>query len=91
MSIQPFELVSVAILRVAEELLSATPCQEVVYPLIVDRLDLVSSSFIDIIDSDLIKGVEKFGKLVIMERSRPSLTGTDVRERIYVFTSVSNH
>ena len=44
-------------LRVAEELLSTTPCQEVVYPLIVDRLDLVSSQFIDIIDADLVEGI----------------------------------
>ena len=62
-----------------------------VYPLIVDRLDLVSSQFIDIIDTDLVEGIEKFGRLVILEKPRISIKGMDVRERMYVFTSESNY
>ena len=57
--------------------------------MIVDRLDLVSSQFIDLIDSDLMEGIDKFGRLVIMEKPRISISGTDVRERMYVFTSES--
>lgn len=90
MSIQPFELVPITILRVAQQLLSATPCQEVVYPLHVDRLDIVSSQFIDLIDNDLANGVQKFGQFMIMEKPKPSLKNTDFRERIYVFTSPYN-
>lgn len=90
MSVQPFQLVSVAILRVAQELLSTTPCQEVIYPLIVDRLELVSSQFIDLIDADLTEGIQKFGRLAIMQKPRPSLKRTDVRQRMYIFSSESN-
>ena len=73
----PFELVSKVILRVAEELLATCPCEEVAYPLLVDRLDPVSSQFVDLIDSALMAGVGQFGRLVIMEKSRASMKGRD--------------
>lgn len=32
----------------------------------------------------------KFGKLTILEKTRPVYMSTDVRDRLYVFTSDSN-
>jgi hypothetical protein len=39
----------------------------------------------------LTEGVQKFGGMMVMERPRQSLSGTDVRDRMYVFSSESKH
>lgn len=89
MNIHVFQFVISTILRISEELLATSPCQEVVFPLVVDKSDIVSTHFVELIDSAVRERVGKFGKLVILEKARP-YTQTDVRDRLYVFTSESN-
>lgn len=81
-----FEHFVAAVLRIGEELLSSTPCQEVSCPLRLDTLDLVSSHFIALFDQGLREGVDKFGSLAVLEKKLPSPSSSDLRERIYVIT-----
>jgi hypothetical protein len=61
-----FELVVGAVLRIAEELLYATPCEQVICPLIEDRLDPVSTHFVELIENAFKAKVQLFGELSIL-------------------------
>jgi hypothetical protein len=90
MNIHVFQFLISTILRVSEELLATSPSQEVIFPLIVNKTDIVSMHFVELIDNALRERVGKFGKLAILEKTRPAYMGMDVRDRLYVFTSDSN-
>lgn len=53
MNIHTFQFVISTILRISEELLATSPCQEVIFPFIVNKMDIVSTHFIELIDSAL--------------------------------------
>ena len=82
-----FEAIIDYLLRVSEELLATTPCEEVVCPFVVNKLDIVSAHFVENLDRGLGEKVGRFGRLSILERERASVAGEDLRERLYIFTS----
>lgn len=82
-----FEWIIASVLRISEELLSVTPCEEVICPFRLDKLDIVSSHFIELIEKGFNSGVSKFGKYSILEKKISSAPGKDVYERLYLFTS----
>jgi hypothetical protein len=50
----------VSVCRIAEELLSTSPCEEVVFKLVEDKVDPVSTHFVSLIDDSLKNRTEKF-------------------------------
>lgn len=61
-----FEFLVGAVLRIAEELLYATPCDQVICPLIEDRMDPVSVHFVELIENAFKNKANLFGELTIL-------------------------
>jgi hypothetical protein len=66
LNLHAFELIITSVLRVSEELLSVTPCEEVICPFKIDKLDIVSTHFIELLEKGFNNGVSKFGKYTIL-------------------------
>ena len=73
-----FEMLLSGISRVSEELLATSPCEQVICRLTEDKLDPVSTHFIQLIDQGLRVRGQKFSLFHIMEKRVPGYVGKDM-------------